>query len=463
MDETWTIAELAERATTALGRAGAGQRPGQRRAERTSDPLLHDDRPPRSPPLLPLAASPPLRPPAPAATGGGQTPPGRRGLHRRHPGRTRRRDQRPPGRTGRRGGPPRHARPRLDHRRHSPPSWTDRLSRQAGNGSAAPLAPAAGRPTPADAAGAPRPQKRTRPRPGTGPRPRAPAQVLDRPPDGRPRPPVRPPRHHHPRLSPRAFHGVSLDFGGGAAAHLPAGRRRTRGRDQGRPAPDRPPDRPWFLRRDPAATVPITPIRPDEVQPVPDAGLGPWRPRRATCRWSRSTSGPPSRGSPPGSAVTQGSATPTTMALEATYVFPLPPRAAVTAFRMEADGHVVEGVLKERGQARADYTQALQEGKRAAIAEEDRPDVFAIRVGNIVPGERVTVHLDLSQPLLYEDGARPSSGSRWSWPRATSRAARSTARPWGRAPRPTPTPSRTPPGSPRRRCCRASPAACGSA
>lgn len=90
--------------------------------------------------------------------------------------------------------------------------------------------------------------------------------------------------------------------------------------------------------------------------------------------------------------------------LEATYVFPLPPRAAVTAMRMEADGRVVEGLLKERGQARADYDQAIHEGKRASIAEEERPGVFTMRVGNIVPGERVTVHLTLAGALSYEDG-----------------------------------------------------------
>lgn len=90
--------------------------------------------------------------------------------------------------------------------------------------------------------------------------------------------------------------------------------------------------------------------------------------------------------------------------LEATYVFPLPPRAAVTAMRMEADGRVVEGVLKERGEARATYDQAIQEGKRASITEEERPGVFTMRVGNILPGERVTVHLTLAGALSYEDG-----------------------------------------------------------
>jgi Ca-activated chloride channel family protein len=100
----------------------------------------------------------------------------------------------------------------------------------------------------------------------------------------------------------------------------------------------------------------------------------------------------------------QGFRNPFDEPLEATYIFPLPDRAAVTTLRMEADGRVVEGVLKERGEARADYDQALVEGKRASIAEEERPGVFTMRVGNIMPGERVTVRVGLAGQLPYEDG-----------------------------------------------------------
>jgi len=102
--------------------------------------------------------------------------------------------------------------------------------------------------------------------------------------------------------------------------------------------------------------------------------------------------------------LTQGFRNPFDVPLEATYVFPLPVRAAVTAMRMECAGHVVEAVLKERSRARADYDQAIAAGRRAVIAEEDRPDVFTMRAGNIAPGERVTVRLSLAQPLPYQDG-----------------------------------------------------------
>jgi Ca-activated chloride channel family protein len=149
----------------------------------------------------------------------------------------------------------------------------------------------------------------------------------------------------------------------------------------------------------------ITPLRPDECEPVPDAGLGALVTERGNLPLESVDVTAEVSGLAAGVTVTQSFRNPFDVALEATYVFPLPDRAAVTAFRMEADGHVVEGVLKERGQARADYDQAVAEGRRAAIAEEDRPDVFTLRVGNIVPGERVTVRLTLDQPLPYEDGA----------------------------------------------------------
>src|ERR1700755_750351 len=42
-------------------------------------------------------------------------------------------------------------------------------------------------------------------------------------------------------------------------------------------------------------------------------------------------------------------------AIEATYIFPLPDRAAVHRFRMEVAGRVIEGLVEERGRAREHY------------------------------------------------------------------------------------------------------------
>lgn len=102
--------------------------------------------------------------------------------------------------------------------------------------------------------------------------------------------------------------------------------------------------------------------------------------------------------------LSQGFHNPHDVPLEATFIFPLPDRSAVTAMRMTAAGRVIEAELKERGQARQEYDQAITEGRRASIAEEERPDVFTMRVGNILPGEEVSVALTLVGPLSYEAG-----------------------------------------------------------
>ncbi len=91
-------------------------------------------------------------------------------------------------------------------------------------------------------------------------------------------------------------------------------------------------------------------------------------------------------------------------AIEAVYVHPLPDRAAVIGLTVTIGDRTITGVLKERGEARADYDQALVDGHRAAITEEDRPDVFTTRVGNLLPGDRADVELRLVQPLAVEDG-----------------------------------------------------------
>lgn len=90
--------------------------------------------------------------------------------------------------------------------------------------------------------------------------------------------------------------------------------------------------------------------------------------------------------------------------VEATYIFPLPDRAAVTRFEMIVGARRVEGVLKERGEARREYTAAIQQGHRAAITEEERSGVFTMRVGNLMPGDIAVVRLGLTGPVPASDG-----------------------------------------------------------
>lgn len=85
--------------------------------------------------------------------------------------------------------------------------------------------------------------------------------------------------------------------------------------------------------------------------------------------------------------------------LEAVYVFPLPPKAAVHGFKLKVGDRLIEGEIKERGAARREYQQAIREGHRAALMEEERSDIFTTTVGNIGPGEEVEIQFELSGPL----------------------------------------------------------------
>ncbi|MCC6807138.1 MAG: VWA domain-containing protein [Deltaproteobacteria bacterium] len=90
--------------------------------------------------------------------------------------------------------------------------------------------------------------------------------------------------------------------------------------------------------------------------------------------------------------------------LEATYIFPLPDRAATNRLVMTVAGREIVGILKERGEAREEFDRAIATGHRAAIAEEERPGVFTMRVGNLMPKEVAKVTLTMTVPLVFEDG-----------------------------------------------------------
>ncbi|ACU73323.1 Vault protein inter-alpha-trypsin domain protein [Catenulispora acidiphila DSM 44928] len=139
-------------------------------------------------------------------------------------------------------------------------------------------------------------------------------------------------------------------------------------------------------------------------RPEPDGGLGALRTERGNLPLELIEVRSAVAGLAVRTELAQGFRNPYDVPLEATYIFPLPDRAAVTRLRMEAADRVIEGVIKEREAARADYDAAISAGQRASIAEEERPGVFTLRVGNIMPGERVVIRTSLSGRLPYEDG-----------------------------------------------------------
>jgi Ca-activated chloride channel family protein len=90
--------------------------------------------------------------------------------------------------------------------------------------------------------------------------------------------------------------------------------------------------------------------------------------------------------------------------LEAVYVFPLPHGAAVYDMEARIGDRVIKSVIKEREEAKRTYEAARQEGKRAALLEQERPNVFTASLASIMPKDRVEVRIRYVEVLPWEDG-----------------------------------------------------------
>src|SRR5262249_27158650 len=91
--------------------------------------------------------------------------------------------------------------------------------------------------------------------------------------------------------------------------------------------------------------------------------------------------------------------------VEATYVYPLPDGGAVDTLKMVIGDRVVVGDIKERQQARVIYEQAKQNGQKAALTEQERPNIFTNSIANIGPGETVLVQIEYQEPV-HQSGDR---------------------------------------------------------
>jgi Ca-activated chloride channel family protein len=90
-------------------------------------------------------------------------------------------------------------------------------------------------------------------------------------------------------------------------------------------------------------------------------------------------------------------------AIEAVYTFPLPEGAAVCGFEVITGDHIFTGTVEELNQGIEQYEQAVSEGHGAFLMEQERPDVFTVRVGNIKPKQAATIRLKYVCPLERVD------------------------------------------------------------
>ena len=90
--------------------------------------------------------------------------------------------------------------------------------------------------------------------------------------------------------------------------------------------------------------------------------------------------------------------------VEGIYVFPLPDAAAVDQMRLYIGDRFIEGEIREKEQARKEYEQARQAGKKTSLVEQQRANLFTTSVANIAPGETIIVEIEYLENLNYDEG-----------------------------------------------------------
>jgi Ca-activated chloride channel family protein len=90
--------------------------------------------------------------------------------------------------------------------------------------------------------------------------------------------------------------------------------------------------------------------------------------------------------------------------IEALYVFPLGTKSAIHAMTMKIGDRIIEADIEETMKAQKIYEQAQENGQIASLLEQERPNVFQMKVANIMPGDVIEVVVKYTEILVPEDG-----------------------------------------------------------
>lgn len=102
--------------------------------------------------------------------------------------------------------------------------------------------------------------------------------------------------------------------------------------------------------------------------------------------------------------VTQRFRNATDRATEATYIFPLPPDAAVSAMSIAYGNRTIRAAIERREAALRRYEDAVRAGVVASVLDQERPDVFTQTVTGIPPRSTVEVTLRFDTVARYHAG-----------------------------------------------------------
>lgn len=89
---------------------------------------------------------------------------------------------------------------------------------------------------------------------------------------------------------------------------------------------------------------------------------------------------------------------------EGVYVLPLSETAAVNSMTMQIGERLIIGKIKEKQEAKKIYQEAIRSGKKAALTEQHRPNVFTQKIANIAPQETIKISITYIERVTYKHG-----------------------------------------------------------
>lgn len=90
--------------------------------------------------------------------------------------------------------------------------------------------------------------------------------------------------------------------------------------------------------------------------------------------------------------------------MEAVYLYPLPDDGAVDTLKMVVGDRIFEGDIKPKEEARAIYEEAMENGQKAGLVEQARPNMFRNSIANVGPGETVLIQIEFQAPVQQVAG-----------------------------------------------------------
>lgn len=90
--------------------------------------------------------------------------------------------------------------------------------------------------------------------------------------------------------------------------------------------------------------------------------------------------------------------------IEGSYLFPLPERSAIRGLTLKTGDRTIRGKVQTRSEAKRTYEDAKDAGQIAGLIEQQRPNLFTMKVASIAPGDLIEVKLDVMVPVGFDEG-----------------------------------------------------------